>query len=113
MSAGRLVCEAAGSAAPGATTRTFAVALASETDADWPVDAASAEEVIDIEHGTVPRAREVWRSELLVRAEDDDRNRDLPGVPFAALRPAGDRLVSPAGAIGRVALNPGLEAERA
>ena len=63
-------------------------------------------------HGTVTRAWEVWRSELLVCA-DDDRNRDLPGVPFATFRPAGDRLVYPAGAIGRVALNPGLEAERA
>ena len=63
-------------------------------------------------HGTVTRAWEVWRSELLVCA-DDDRNRDLPGVPFAAFRPAGDGLGYPAGAIGRVALNPGLEAERA
>ena len=84
MSAGRLVCEAAGSAAPGATTGTFAVALAGETDAGWPVDAASAEEAIDIVHGTVPRAWEVWRSELLVWA-DDVRNRELPGVPFAAI----------------------------
>ena len=113
MSAGRLVCEAAGSAAPGATTRIFAITLASETDAGWPVDAASDEEVIDIVHGTAPRVWEVWRSELLVWAEDDDRNRDLPGVPFAALRPAGDRLVSPAGATGRFAVDLAPEAERA
>ena len=84
MTAGRLVFEAVGSAVPGATAGTFAVALADEIDAGWPVDAASAEEAIDIVHGTVPRAWEVWRSELLVRA-DDDRNRDLPGVPFAAI----------------------------
>ena len=85
MSTGRLVCEVAGSAAPGATAGTFAVALAGETDEGWPVDAASAEEAIDIVHAnTVPRAREVWRSELRVRTEDDYRNRHLPGAPFAA-----------------------------
>ena len=83
MSAGRLVCEAAGSAAAGATTGTFAVALAGETDAGWPVDAASAEEAIDIVHGTVRPAWEVWRSELLVWA-DDVRNRELPEAPFLA-----------------------------
>ena len=77
MSAGRLVCEAVGRVAPGATAGTFAVAFAGETDA------ASAEEAIDIVHGTVPRVREVWWSELLVWA-DDDRNRGLPEAPFPA-----------------------------
>ena len=60
MTAGRLVSEALGSTAPGATTGTFAVALVGETDAGWLVDAASAEEAIV--HGTVSQAREVWRS---------------------------------------------------
>ena len=83
MTAARLVCEAVGTAAPGATTGNFAVALAGETDAGWPVDAASAEEAIDIVHAIVPRAREVWWSELLVWA-DDDRNCDLPEAPFPA-----------------------------
>ena len=84
MTAGRLVREAAGSAAPGATAGTFAAALAGEPDAGCPVDAGSAEEATDIVHGTVPRVREVWRSELLVRTEDDYRHRHLPGAPFAA-----------------------------
>ena len=84
MTAGRLVCEAVGTAAPGATTGTFAVALAGETDAGWLVDAASAEEASDIVHATVPRALEVWRSELRVRTEDNYRNRHLLGAPFAA-----------------------------
>ena len=50
--------------------RIAAVVLVGETDAGWLVDAASAEEAIDIVHGTFPRAREVWRSEPLVRTED-------------------------------------------
>ena len=83
MTAGRLVFEAVGSAAPGATAGTFTVAFASETDAGWPVDAASAKEAIDIVHATVPRAQEVWWSELLVWA-DDDRNRDHPEAPLPA-----------------------------
>ncbi|MCY4591120.1 MAG: hypothetical protein OXE86_11310 [Alphaproteobacteria bacterium] len=65
MTASGLACEAAGSAAPGATTGTFAVALADETDAGWLVGAASVEEAIDIVHRTLPRAGEVWRSDLL------------------------------------------------
>ena len=84
MTAGRAVCQAVGSAAPGATAGTFAVALAVETAAGWPVDAASAEEAIGIVYGTVPRAREVWRSELLVWTGDDYRNRHFLGAPFAA-----------------------------
>ena len=84
MTAGRLVCEAVGSAAPGASAGTFAVALPGDTDAGRFVDAASAKEAIDIVHGTVPRVRDVWRSELLVWTEDYHRNRHLFGAPFAA-----------------------------
>ena len=78
MTAGGLVCEAVGSVAPGATTETFAVAVADETDAPL------AEETVDIVYGTLPRVREVWRSELLVWTEDDYRNRHLLGAPFPA-----------------------------
>ena len=78
MTAGRLVFKAVGSAAAGATTGTCAVALADETDA------ASAEETIDIVYRTLPRAREVWRSELLAWTEDDCRHRYLLGAPFPA-----------------------------
>ena len=56
MTARRLFCEAVGSAAPA--------------------------EAIDIVHGTVPRAREAWRSELLAWTEDYYRNGYLPGAPF-------------------------------
>ena len=56
---GRFACEAVGNAAPGATTGTFAVVLVGETDAGWLVDAASAEDAIDIVHGTFPRARKL------------------------------------------------------
>ena len=42
---------------------TFAVALVGDP-AGWLLEAASAEEAIDIVHGTVPRAREVWRGVL-------------------------------------------------
>ena len=44
---------------------TFAVGLVGEEDRGWLVEAASAEEAIDIVRGTVPRAREVWRGGLL------------------------------------------------
>ena len=65
-------------------TEPFAVALVGETDIGWLVDAASAEEAISIVHGTVPRAHEVWRSELLVWNEDFYRQRYLDGGPFPA-----------------------------
>ena len=68
-------------------TETFAVALLGETDAGWLVDAASGEEAIEIVHGTVPRAREVCRSELLAWAEEEYRNRHLLEVPFPASCP--------------------------
>ena len=45
---------------------TFAVALVGEEDRGWLVEAAPAEEAIDIVHGTVPRAHEAWRGERLV-----------------------------------------------
>ena len=59
---------------------TFAVALAGEEDRGWLVEAASAGEAVDIVHGIVPRAREVWRGELLVWNERYYRDRYLGGV---------------------------------
>ena len=53
------------------------MALAGEEDRGWLVEAASAEEATDIVHGTVPRAREVWRGELLVWNERYYRDRYL------------------------------------
>ena len=63
-------------------TETFAVALVGEEDRGWLLEAASAEEAIDIVHGTVPRAREVWRGELLVWNERYYRERHLGGGAF-------------------------------
>ena len=57
---------------------TFAVALVGEEDRGWFVEAASAEAAIDIVHGTVPRAREVWRGELVVWNERYLLPRSLP-----------------------------------
>ena len=59
---------------------TFAVALVGEEDRGWLVEAASAEETIDIVHGNVPRVREVWREELLVWNERYYRDRFLGGA---------------------------------
>ena len=78
---GRLACEAVGNAVPGAATGTFAVVLVGGTDAGWLVDAVSAEETIDIVRGTLPRAREVWRSEPLVGTEDYYRRPPSPRSP--------------------------------
>ena len=61
---------------------TFAVALVGEEDRGWLVDAASAEEAIDIVHGTVLRAHEVWRGELLVWTAECYRERYLGGEAF-------------------------------
>ena len=61
---------------------TFAVALAGEIDAGWLVDAESAGEAVDIVHGTVPRAHECRKSELLVWNESHYRERYLAGGPF-------------------------------
>ena len=63
-------------------TETFVVALVGETDAGWLVEATSAEEAVDIVHGAVPRAREVWRGELLVWNEHYYRKRYLLDGPF-------------------------------
>ena len=82
MSAGRLVSEAPGSPAATGTTDTFAVALVGEEDRGWLVDATTAGEARAIVHGTVPRAHEVWRAELLVWLASDYRARHLGGAPF-------------------------------
>ena len=63
-------------------TEIFAVVLVGETDAGWPVDAESADEAVDIVHGTVPRAHECWKSELLVWKESRCRERYLAGGRF-------------------------------
>ena len=65
-------------------SETFAVALVGEPDIGWLVEAASAEEAVDIVHGTVPRAREVWRGELLVWNERYYRERYLGGAEMPA-----------------------------
>ena len=54
---------------------TFAVALSGEPKG-WLVEAASADEALDIVHGTVPRARE----ELLAWTERYYRERYLLGA---------------------------------
>ena len=64
-------------------TETFAVALAGAPKG-WLVEAASADEAIDIVHGTVPRAREGDREELLVWTERYYRDRYLLGNPMPA-----------------------------
>ena len=66
-----------------AVTLTFVVALAGEPKG-WLVEAASADEAIDIVHGTVPQVREAGREELLVWTECYYRNRYL-----LTLRPPG------------------------
>ena len=63
-------------------TETFVVVLVGETDAGWLVEATSAEEAVDIVHGAVPRARAVWRGELLVWNEHYYRKRYLLDGPF-------------------------------
>ena len=74
-------------------TETFAVALVGEADAGWLVEASSAEDAVTIVHGTVPRAHEVWRSELLVWNASYYRARYLAGGPF---RDSWTRLTPPA-----------------
>ena len=61
---------------------TFAVALVGEIDTGWLVDATSAEEAIDIVYGTVPRAREVTKDDLLVWPGRYYRDLYLAGDPF-------------------------------
>ena len=64
------------------TTQTFAVAVTGEIDTGWLVEANTAEEAIDLVFGTVPRAREAWRGELLVWTERYYRDRYLLGEPM-------------------------------
>ena len=64
------------------TRATFAVALVGEEHRGWLVDATSAVEARAIVHGTVPRADEVWRAELLVSLANDYQQRHLAGEPF-------------------------------
>ena len=61
---------------------TYAVALVGEEGHGWLVDAESAGEARRIVHGTVPRAHEVWESELLVWLASDYQARHLAGAPF-------------------------------
>ena len=63
-------------------TETFAVALIGDEDRGWLVNATSAEEAVSIVHGTVPRAHEVWRGELLVWNASYYRTRHLAGRAF-------------------------------
>ena len=62
-------------------TDTFAFALVGEEDRGWLVDAESTGEARRIVHGTVPRAHEVWESEL-VRNDSYYCERYLAGGPF-------------------------------
>ena len=62
-----------------AVTEPFAVALAGEPSG-WLMEASSADEAIDIVHGTVPRVREAGRAELLVWTERYYRDRYLLGA---------------------------------
>ena len=62
-------------------TETFAVVLSGEPKG-WRVEAASADEALDIVHGTVLRAREAGREELLVWTERYYRDRYLLGHPM-------------------------------
>ena len=64
------------------TRDTFAVALVGEEDRGWLIDAESAGEAQRIVRGTVPRAHEVWESELLVWLASDYQARHLAGAPF-------------------------------
>ena len=63
----------------------FAVALVGEPDTGGLVEAASAAEAVDIVHGTVPRANDARRGELLVWTADYYRERHLAGGAFPDL----------------------------
>ena len=64
---------------------TFAVALVGEEDRGWLVEAVSAGEAVDVVHGTVPRAHEAWRGELLVWTAEYYREHHLAGGAFPDL----------------------------
>ena len=66
-----------------ALTETYAVALVGDP-VGWLVDAASADEAIDIVHGTVLRAAECARDELVARTEREHRDRYLLGAEIPA-----------------------------
>ena len=66
-----------------AVTETFVVALAGEAKG-WLVEGASADEALDIVHGTAPRAREAGGEELLVWTERYYRDRYLLGAEMPA-----------------------------
>ena len=66
-----------------AVTETWAVAVAGEPGG-WLVAASSSDEALDIVHGTVPRAREAGRGELLVGTERYYRARYLLGAEIPA-----------------------------
>ena len=66
------------------TVETFAVAIVGETNAGWLIEARSADEAVELVHESVPRARKVWRGELLVWNESYYRSRYLAGAPFPA-----------------------------
>ena len=63
----------------------FAVAIVGDLDGGgWIVEADSTEDAINIVRGTVPRAAEVWRGELLAWTERYYRQRYLLGGDFPA-----------------------------
>ena len=63
----------------------FAVVIVGDLDGGgWIVEADSTEEAINIVRGTVPRAAEVGRGELLVWTERYYRQRYLLGGDFPA-----------------------------
>ena len=64
-------------------TETYAVALVGDP-VGWLVAAASADEAIDIVHGTVRRAADCARDELVARTEREYRDRYLPDAPMPA-----------------------------
>ena len=47
-----------------------------------PIAVSLVGEAVDIVHGTIPRAREVWRGELLVWIAKNYRERYLEGAPM-------------------------------
>ena len=71
---------------PGAGRELFAVAVLGEgaIDGGWLVMASGPEAAVSIVHGTVPRAHECARAELMVWAASYNRSRYLFGGDFPA-----------------------------
>ena len=65
-------------------TETFAFALIGQTDSGWLVEAESGDAALDHVHCTVDRARECWRSELMVWTERRYRELYLLGNEWPA-----------------------------